>query len=242
MTKPLESTDQLYATDHGRGSFRFDAEVVNVFLDMISRSVPCYWEVSRIGAVLAAQHIEAGDRVYDIGASLLTSTLEIAARVDHADARFVAIDASKAMVRAARERVDDSRIRIDCADVFDVELEPAKVVVLNWTLQFVPRERRAELLQRIRRVLLPGGLLILSEKLDTGGPGEYLHDAHLRFKRDQGYSEAEVAHKLTALDGVMLPDPLDVHLERLEAAGFDTVDVWFRCLNWISFAARIETS
>ena len=232
-------SDSLYRIDRGTGSFRFDAEVVEVFLDMIGRSVPCYWEVSRIGAIMAAQCLTPGDRVYDLGASLLTSTLEIAARTSFEDVEFLALDASESMVEVARQRANDARVRVECVDVFDVRLLPAKVVVLNWTLQFLPPARREELLREIRRVLQPGGLLLLSEKLDTGGPGEYLHDAHLRFKVDQGYSEAEVANKLRALGGVMQPDTLETHQARLAAAGFDNVDLWFRCLNWVSFVARV---
>ena len=234
--------DSLYQQDRGQGNFRFDGTVVEVFLDMISRSVPCYWEVSRIGAQLASERLQPGDRVYDIGASLLTSTMEIAKRVSHADVELIAIDASAAMVGAARERLaqaPDTRVQVAHGDVFEYPLRPAKVIVMNWTLQFLPPERRAELLRKIRQTLVPGGLLLLSEKLDTGGPGEYLHDAHLRFKVDQGYSEEEVRNKLSALDGVMQPDTLQTHEQRFADAGFHSAQVWFRCLNWVTFAARV---
>ncbi|MFW2403197.1 MAG: carboxy-S-adenosyl-L-methionine synthase CmoA, partial [Gammaproteobacteria bacterium] len=55
--------------------------------------------------------------------------------------------------------------------------------------------------------------------------------------RANGYSELEVSQKRTALENVMIPDALDVHIERLRQAGFADVSVWFRCLNWASLLA-----
>ena len=52
-----------------------------------------------------------------------------------------------------------------CADLLDVAITDASVVVLNFTLQFVPQEKREALIRRIAAGLRPGGMLILSEKI-----------------------------------------------------------------------------
>ncbi|MNZ86394.1 tRNA (cmo5U34)-methyltransferase [compost metagenome] len=113
------------------------------------------------------------------------------------------------------------------------------MVALNFTLQFIPREQRRDLLARIRQTLLPGGALILSEKLRFADSEEQqlLTDLHIAFKRANGYSELEIAQKRSAIENVMKPDSLEEHRERLLAAGFSKVIPWFQCLNFASLIA-----
>ena len=51
------------------------------------------------------------------------------------------------------------------ADILNFQLAPCSVVVMNFTLQFLPPDSRETILQRIHEALLPGGVLILSEKV-----------------------------------------------------------------------------
>ena len=113
------------------------------------------------------------------------------------------------------------------------------MVALNFTLQFIPREQRLDLLTRIRRALLPGGALILSEKLRFADDQEQalLTDLHIAFKRANGYSELEIAQKRSAIENVMKPDSLEEHRTRLAEAGFSKVVPWFQCLNFASLIA-----
>ena len=125
------------------------------------------------------------------------------------------------------------------ADILALEFQPASLVALNFTLQFIAPEQRLELLTRIRQALLPGGALILSEKLRFADEVEHelLGELHLAFKRANGYSELEIAQKRSAIENVMKPDSLEQHRERLLAAGFSKVVPWFQCLNFASLIA-----
>jgi tRNA (cmo5U34)-methyltransferase len=111
---------------------------------------------------------------------------------------------------------------------------------MNYTLQFVAPEQRLNLLSRIRVGLRQDGALIVSEKIRFADPAQqsYFDEAHLDFKRANGYSDLEISQKRNALEDVMKPDTLEAHQARFADAGFGTVDVWFRCLNWASFIAR----
>ena len=42
--------------------------------------------------------------------------------------------------------------------------EPADLIIMNYTLQFIAPEKRQDLLTKIFRSLKPGGTFILSEK------------------------------------------------------------------------------
>ena len=81
--------------------------------------------------------------------------------------------------------------------------------------------------------------MILSEKVAfADAPHQALMtELHHEFKRANGYSELEIAQKRTAIDNVLIPESLEQHRNRLKAAGFASVDVWFQCLNFASMIA-----
>ncbi len=244
--KTTTERDQLFAKGRGAGpgrgkdlvDFVFDDRVAQVFPDMIRRSVPGYEVVAPLTGLIAAQHLPAGGRCYDLGCSLGAATYAVLRAVADMPCEIVAVDNSAAMLRKAKaihaKTGGDERVRWVQADVRDVPLENAAVVVLNYTLQFLPRQDRLPLLRRIRAALADSGVLVLSEKLASDG---YFQDLHLRFKRANGYSDLEIAQKRDALENVMRIDSEAIHLERLRDAGFVRAATWFRCLNWGAFAA-----
>jgi tRNA (cmo5U34)-methyltransferase len=227
--------------------FVFDAQVAAVFPDMIRRSVPGYETLLPLTGLLAARHAQTGTRCYDLGCSLGATSLAVARALDAAkvkDCPVIAVDNSADMLaEAARLLPDMPRIQWLQADITELDLEPASVVIMNYTLQFVAPEDRLQLLQRIREALLPGGVLLLAEKIcfEDADLHDYMNSLHLDFKRANGYSELEISQKRTALEHVMRPDTLATHLSRLSDAGFARSLVWFQCLNWaglIAFADR----
>ncbi len=223
--------------------FCFDDSVARVFPDMIERSVPGYAGMLDLLALVADQRLQPGDRCYDLGCSRGAVGLVLAGTRHGSALDIVAVDNSPAMIERLRERLDQepglNNVRPLCADIRDVEIRDAAVVVLNLTLQFIPREHRLALLTRIRQGMKPGGLLYLSEKLRFDDPGEQSRMDELQedFKRSRGYSDLEIAQKRTALEQVLLPDTESQHLQRLHHAGFAESRTLFRCLNFAAFAA-----
>ena len=137
------------------------------------------------------------------------------------------------------ETADLAAFELVCADVLEVPIESASMVVLNFTLQFIEPERRPQLLGRIYRGLLPGGILVLSEKIapNSESTGRLFTELHHEFKKTQGYSELEISQKRAALERVLLPETLASHKQRLQEVGFKTVEVWFQCFNFVSLLA-----
>lgn len=218
--------------------FAFDASVAGVFADMIRRSVPGYETVIPLSGLLAARYLQADSRIYDLGCSLGATTLAVLDQIGATNCEIIAIDNSSAMLeRAQQSRTWDSRVTFLQSDVCDVEICDASVILMNYLLQFVEPDRRLPLLKTIRDGLRPGGALIFSEKI--AGDDEF-DSIHEDFKLANGYSDLEVSQKRSALEKVMVPDTLDGHRERLAAAGFDEVSIWFRCLNWVSLIARVN--
>ena len=219
--------------------FVFDDAVAAAFPDMIRRSVPGYETVVPLSGLIAARHARAGSVCYDLGCSLGATAIAIARQLTIPTCRIVAIDNSAAMLERARSLHAEPRIDWVCADLRDVAFDAACAVTMNYTLQFVPSEDRLPLLARIRRALHPDGVLIVSEKVHFADAAEhdYFDATHAAFKRANGYSELEVAQKRAALEKVLVPDRIEDHEARFRAAGFTRSLIWFRCLNWVSFAA-----
>jgi len=255
--------DDLYALPRDRvGQFRFDDSVAEVFGDMISRSVPGYASILSVIEQLAERYVRPKSNVYDLGCSLGAATWLIR-RQAPADATIHAVDNSAAMTRRLQQKLDEAsatqvgpdpatanarrgpddrggcRVQVHLADVCDVPMRDASLIVLNFTLQFIPADRRDALLRRAFGALRPGGALVLSEKICFADPGQQhlLADLHLDFKRACGYSELEIAQKRTALEETLIPESLETHLRRLRGAGFGTVAPWFQCFNFASLLA-----
>lgn len=224
--------------------FRFDERVVDVFPDMIQRSVPGYATLISTIGILAAKYVQQNSHCYDLGCSLGAVTLSMRQHIKQADCDIIAVDNSLAMIERGQKILSSDTsstvpVTMICADLQDVIIENASVVVMNFTLQFIPLEQRLALIKRIYRGLKAGGILILSEKIafDESSRQAFHNDAHHDFKRANGYSDLEISQKRSALEKVLIPETLAGHQQRLEDAGFECSDVWFQCFNFISLIA-----
>ena len=242
MTKKI---DAIYAAPlQDIIDFQFDERVVAVFPDMIQRSVPGYGMIITNIGILAARYAQAGSHCYDLGCSLGAASLAMRQRITTPDCDIIAVDNSPAMIERAQKLLAlDSGptipVTMVCSDIQKVKIENASVVVLNFTLQFIPPPERLALMKRIYAGLKPGGILILSEKISFSQPEQQqLHvELHHDFKRANGYSHLEISQKRSALENVMIPETLAVHHKRLKAAGFFCSELWFQCFNFASLVA-----
>lgn len=249
----MSRRDTLYTDRSGDpGSFRFDEQVVDVFPDMINRSVPGYGLIVPMIGQLARRFVQADSVVHDLGCSLGAVSLAVrrglAGRAGLEGVRIVATDSSSAMTArlAARleERPEDGEggppIEVVTGDIRDTDFGNASLVVLNFTLQFLDLEDRDRLLERIAVGLRPGGALVLAEKVrfeDTDRQ-ERLTAWHEDYKRLQGYSELEIARKRSALEAVLRTETEARHQQRLEAAGFARSTRWFQCFTFCAWLAE----
>lgn len=232
-----EGRDRLYAEPLSDvEAFVFDNKVAAVFPDMIRRSVPGYGTVIAMTGIIAARYHRPGTSIVDLGCSQGASTLSMARQLNR-QAKIMAVDNSQAMLDLCNSHDYPDSIDIDfiCADMRDVPIGNASVVVLNYTLQFIPVDQRQALIGRIADGMAPGGVLILSEKLAVADT--VLNELHLAFKQANGYSELEVSQKRTALENILVPETAQTHIDRLTQAGFGHVEQWFQCLNFSSFIA-----
>lgn len=239
--------DTIYKADDGSEPFRFNDKVASVFPDMLKRSIPGYAaSIEAIGS-LAARYVRAGTNCYDLGCSLGAATLAMRQGIREPGCRIVAVDAAPAMTERCEEIVANDTslsalmtdVEVVLGDIREIEIINASMVVLNYTLQFLPPDDRDEILRRIYEGMNDRGLLLLSEKVVDENPHmeELLVDLHHEHKRRNDYSTLEISRKRAALENVLVPETVSAHRARLETAGFAHTAVWLRYFNFVSIIA-----
>lgn len=236
--------DRIYTESMANiADFSFNAQVADVFTDMIERSVPGYRSIITMIETLTEHYAQPHSTLYDLGCSLGGATLSMRRGITAEGCKITAVDNSESMVERCTKTMerDHNPTPVDtiCSDIRHIEIKNASVVVLNFTLQFIPPEDRCTLLKKISEGMLPGGVLILSEKVifEDEHLDSLLFDIHHDFKRAHGYSDLEISRKRTALENVLIPETIPAHKNRLLETGFSSVDVWFQCFNFMSMLA-----
>lgn len=238
------STDNIYNEYRERISdFVFDEKVASVFDDMIRRSIPGYATIIGMTKVFAERYAQPDSNCYDLGCSVGASTLAIRNGIRCSGCKITAVDNSEPMIERCRkivgEHKGDTPVEIICSDITDVDVTDASVVVMNFILQFLSPDNRQRMIRKIYDGLLPGGMLLLSEKIksDDIEKNNFYVEMYHEFKKLMGYSDLEIDQKRRALENVLISDSLNEHRQRLSNAGFEKTDVWFKCFNFVSIAA-----
>lgn len=235
--------DAIYSQPQQVDDFRFDQAVAEVFPDMIQRSVPGYNTIVDSIGQIAGYYQQPNSHYYDLGCSLGAATLAMRRYITAENSKIIAVDNSRAMIERCRLHLDafkaDTPVDVRCDDLQNTSIDNAAVVVMNFTLQFIPPAQRDGVIQSIFNGLKPGGVLILSEKMrhHSEQGNDLLIELHHEFKRRNGYSELEISQKRTAIENVMQTDSIDIHQQRLQQAGFSDVVPWFQCFNFASLVA-----
>ncbi|HEX3009588.1 MAG TPA: methyltransferase domain-containing protein, partial [Bacteroidales bacterium] len=147
-------TDNIFKNKLEKSTdFKFDKTVVDVFDDMVVRSVPFYLEMQRMITELAKDYAVPGTALYDLGCSTGTTMISLNRALDES-IKFVGIDDSVQMLQTCEENLKSEGFvrpfELVNADLNkSVELENASVVVLCLTLQFIRPLNRLKLLKNI---------------------------------------------------------------------------------------------
>ncbi len=235
--------DRVFLNSPYPKHFEFSQEVAAVFDDMALRSIPLYCELIELCVDWARRFAEAGSTILDVGCSTGT-TLEAVAHGVQKKVHFIGIDASEPMLRQARQKFQpfDQSIssefrQADASD--DLQLSNVSVAFLNFTLQFLPVQKRLGVLRNLRQSLRSDGVLLISEKIRSTDPR--IHEAktsiYEEFKERQGYSRSEIERKKEALDQVLISYTDEQLCSLLKEAGFSAVEPVLRWNNFGSYVA-----
>jgi len=134
-------TDQIFKAKLEKSSdFKFDSAVVDVFDDMVVRSVPFYLEIQRMFTEIAFDYARPGTSLYDLGCSTGTTLLSLDSALDKS-IRFVGIDDSDEMLDTCRKNFETRDINrpyellnCDLNRHFDVSNASVVILCLHYSL------------------------------------------------------------------------------------------------------------
>jgi tRNA (cmo5U34)-methyltransferase len=135
----------------------------------------------------------------------------------------IGVDRESDMVKVAHERCGRlPGVEIVHSDLRDMTWEKADLVVLYYTMQFVPPRWRQEVLDKIYHALNWGGALIMFEKVR--GPDARFQDImtqlYTEYKLSQGYTPEDIIAKSRSLKNVLEPFSTQGNIDLLVRAGF----------------------
>ena len=209
--------------------FEFDAEVAAIFPNMARRSIPNYDAFHKLHAEIAARWFISDSqnaKVLDIGAShgaffreldqfCLTETEDLPV------VQYTAIDNSASMCAHLRHNFPDANVICGSitGDAFmTMEENLYDVINCTYVIQFIEPAKQVAVLDKIGRMVRPGGMLILGQKdKHSGATGHMMQQQYIRWRIDNGYTQEEVDAKTKALKNSMWPMDmveLKTHLHR----------------------------
>ena len=237
--------DRVFLQTTARSSdLKFDAEVAEVFDDMLVRSVPFYLEQQQMISEIGKKFWIQDTNIYDLGCSTATTLINFCREIDES-AGLIGYDNSIPMLERAKLKVKEAgfekRLELRFGDLNDepwkLSLEDASVVTMCWTMQFVRPLRRDNLIRWIYSSLVENGALLVTDKILTNSThmNRFFIDFYYDFKRRKNYSEEEILRKREALENVLIPYRIDENLEMFRRNGFGIVETFFQWYNFVGF-------
>ena len=177
--------------------WEFNEDVAACFANMLERSIPDYKSMRALTYKIGGQYIKPDTLIVDVGCSTGLAVEPFVEQFrDQND--FLLIDSAPAMVEASRKRFrDEPGVTVRPGYLWDhLPLkDPASLVLSVLSLQFMPTSYRQKLISDIYGGLVPGGALILVEKVVSENLDEIMVQMYYEMKRENGYTEEQIMEK-----------------------------------------------
>ena len=100
--------------------------------------------------------------------------------------------------------------------------------------------QRLELMKKLFMGLNDDGTFIFSEKIvfEDKILDKQMIDIYYDYKKEQGYSEYEIAQKREALENVLIPFTIKENIQMCKDAGFAKVETVFQWANFVTFVVK----
>lgn len=220
------------------GKWEFNAEVTEVFDDMLSRSIPDYFGMRYLTTELALAFAQKRTDIVDLGCSRGAALKPIIKALDAREYKYLGLEISPPMLEVAREELPEADIReFDLRKGYPEVISSVTLSIL--TLQFIPIEYRQRIIQDVYNSLMPSGIFLFVEKVlgNDSYADKVLVETYLDGKGDNGYTQEQINAKRSALEGVLVPVTAKWNEDMLRSAGFKHVECYWRHLNFSGWFA-----
>lgn len=202
------------------------------FDNHIDKSIRGYSTLHDDIVKMSRYFVEDGTYVVDIGCS---TGKTLAAMYDQnkdfaEDAIYRGIDYADGFVADMDKRSEDyPSLWLTQGDVRDYDFYNCSLVTSIFTLQFMPRKDRQEVLNRIYDGLNPGGAFIFAEKTYSCSSKvqDMLTFMYYDFKRDS-FDPDDIMDKEQTLRNMLRPNTWSELNEMLSEAGFESVQTFWQ--------------
>lgn len=221
------------------GPWVFDEKVSEIFEEHIRKSIPCYDIIQGIIGQLSRRILEKQALIYDLGTATGEIIFNIHKYNDSKDLRFIGIDNSKAMLHKAAQKCRHiENVEFIHKHVGEVDYLNADLVVSAFTMQFVEKDRRNEILTKIFKCLKKDAYLIICEKVccKDSKQNDLYQQLYEEWKQKY-FTTDEIAMKKESLSSVMEPLSIPENIKLLKSAGFKRIEPFFQWCNFICFIA-----
>jgi demethylmenaquinone methyltransferase/2-methoxy-6-polyprenyl-1,4-benzoquinol methylase len=214
-----------------RGVFESVAAKYDLMNDLMSAGLHRAWKRFAV----AASGVRPGNAVLDVAGGTADLTRLFAARVGPAG-RVLLTDVNAAMLRAGRDRMlDEGHLvsAVQCnAEALPFPARKFDCVCIGFGLRNVTRKEAA--LSEMRRVLRPGGVIVILEFSKVAGPLQPAYDWYsfnVLPRLGKLVAGDEASYRYLAESIRMHPDQSTLK-EMMEKAGFERVE-WFNLMGGV---------
>lgn len=219
------------------GKWKFDQEVTDCFDEMLERSIPGYNDMRELVTKIGCHYLKPNTTIMDIGCSNGNAIAPFVRKFGD-DFSYVCLDVSEPMIEELKKRFGyiDARLYDITKGLPEVE---CSLILSILTLQFTPIEYRQKIVRSAYDRLVPGGALIMVEKVlgNTDEIDEVLVTEYYQIKADNLYTQEQIAAKRKSLEGVLVPITAHWNEDLLRTTGFSKVDCFWRYLNFAGWLA-----
>lgn len=229
-------------------NWEFDEDVAEVFTDMLERSIPDYHTMRKLVDQVAEHFIKPNTRFVDLGCANGLSAEGIIAN-HYKDVISYLSDVSEPMLAKCRERykkqIEEGFVHVTRLDLtkhpigYGCFSNGCSVILSCLTLQFIPVEYRQGIIESVYSSLDKGGAFILVEKVlgNSSEIGSIFTSIYYNMKRENQYTEEQIASKRKSLEGVLCPLTEEMNISMLKMAGFRKIDTFWKHLNFCGIIA-----
>lgn len=225
-----------------KSKWEFDADVAHCFANMLERSIPDYRSMRSLVYELGERFIKPQTVITDIGCSTGLAVEPFFNKHGDNNAYFLC-DNSEAMIEVCGDKfsvgISGGYVELVNGNFFDMDIPDNQSLVLSiLSMQFMPTAYRQNMINSIYEALNPGGAFVFVEKIIADeGTDDLNVDLYYQMKRENGYTEEKIMQKRKSLENVLSPLKAEWNEDMLHEAGFEKVDMFWRCLNFCGWVA-----
>lgn len=211
---------------------KFSFDTITDFDQHILSSIPNYDVLMDSLLILSDYFLLNNYNVYDIGCSTGKLLKALDKKNPNINCRYIGLDISTNLLPKEIDSVKQTYL-VEDLNKGNFEFKNSCLIFSIFTLQFLNKECRQKLLNRIYQDLCPGGAFIITEKVycEDGQLQDIFTSSYYDFKK-KTFTEKQILDKEVDLRKILKPSTTLENRVMLENAGFNKISLFYKYLNF----------